>query len=108
MEPTIGLATLADVDELARLRWQLYAEEAPELAEPFDIYRGRFVSFARDALVDDAWRAWVARDDGVVVGAAWRHRTPRIPQPGRGEPAPLAYLTNVYVEPTHRHHGLAD
>jgi len=31
---------------------------------------------------------------------------PRVPQPGRGEPQPLAYVTNVYVEPAYRNDGL--
>lgn len=88
-----------DVDELARLRWQLYAEDDPAVGESFEDYRERFVRFATTALEDENWRAWVAEDGGRIVAALWRHRTPRIPQPGRGDPAPLAYITNVYVEP---------
>ncbi len=99
-------ATGEDVDELARLRWQLYAEDDPAVEESFADYRERFVRFATIALEDDDWRAWVAEDGGRIVGALWRHRTPRIPQPGRGDPAPLAYVTNVYVEPAYRNTGL--
>ena len=77
-------ATGEDVDELARLRWQLYAEDDPAVEESFADYRERFVRFATMALENDDWRAWVAEDDGRIVGALWRHRTPRIPQPGRG------------------------
>lgn len=95
-----------DVDELARLRWQLYAEDDPAVGESFADYRERFVRFATTALEDEDWRAWVAEEGGRIVGALWRHRTPRIPQPGRGDPAPLAYITNVYVEPAHRDAGV--
>ena len=103
----IRVASRADVGELARLRWQLYTEGAPEAAESLEEYGRRFERFAGDALTDPDWRVWVA--DGpseALVGAMWRFRVPRIPQPDRGEPAPLGYLTNVYVAPSHRDGGL--
>ena len=103
--PIVRPATGDDIDELARLRWQLYTEDDPDVAESFADYRDRFARFAIPALADEGWRAWVA-EDGGLVGALWRHRTPRIPQPGRGDPAPLAYVTNVYVEPAYRNTGL--
>ena len=106
MDPNIGLATLADVEELARLRWQLYTEVAEGDPEPYDAYVERFTTFAREALVDRRWRAWIAEDMGQLVGALWRFTVPRVPQPGRGEPRPLAYVTNVYVEPVYRNGGL--
>lgn len=106
MEPNIGLATLADVEELARLRWLLYTEDAEGDPEPYDAYAERFVAFAREALADDRWRAWIAEDLGQLVGALWRFTVPRVPQPGRGEPRPLAYVTNTYVEPAYRNGGL--
>jgi GNAT superfamily N-acetyltransferase len=106
MDPPIGLATLADVEELARLRWQLYAEDTAPVVEPFDAFVERFADFARAALADERWRAWIAEDAGRLVGALWRFCLPRVPQPGRGEPQPLAYVTNVYVEPAYRNDGL--
>lgn len=106
MEPNIALATVADVDELARLRWQLYTEESPSVEESFESYRDRFAAFAVEALADDDWRVWIAEDMGRLIAATWRHRVPRIPQPDRGEPAPLAYITNVYIEPAYRNGGL--
>jgi GNAT superfamily N-acetyltransferase len=103
----IRAATEEDAGELARLRWQLYTEEAPAPAESPQEYRHRFERFAGDALTDPDWRAWVAEGpSGGLVGAMWRFRVPRIPQPDRGAPAPLGYLTNVYVEPAHRDGGL--
>jgi GNAT superfamily N-acetyltransferase len=106
-EVRIRSATLDDVAALARLRWQLYTEDAPDAAESAEAYQRRFERFAREAMADPDWRVWVAEDDaGTVVGAMWRFRVPRIPQPDRGEPAPLGYLTNVYVEPAHRDGGL--
>ena len=106
MGPTIALASLADVEELARLRWQLYTEDAEPVGEHPDAYVERFADFAREALTDERWRAWIAQDVGRLVGALWRFTVPRVPQPGRGAPQPLAYVTNVYVEPEYRNDGL--
>jgi Acetyltransferase (GNAT) domain len=67
-EARIRLATADDVDELARLRWQLYAEDGPEMTGSFEEYRTRFLRFAREALAGDDWRAWVAMDGDRLVG----------------------------------------
>jgi GNAT superfamily N-acetyltransferase len=99
-------AGLQDVPALARLRWQLYDEGHPVLGESFQDYVARFVAFAEEALRSESWYVLVAQDGERVVGAMWVHRVPRVPQPGRGPAAPLAYLTNVYVDPEHRDGGL--
>jgi GNAT superfamily N-acetyltransferase len=105
MTPAIRAADLDDIPELARLRWQLYTErEAHD--EPFEMYVARFAAFARDALARDDWRAWCAEEDDRLVAAMWLHTVPRVPAPGHGAPRPMAYLTNMYVEPEHRSHGL--
>jgi GNAT superfamily N-acetyltransferase len=103
--PTIRSANTADIPELARLRWQLYTERQPR-DEPFEAYVERFEVFARDALTRDDWRAWCAEEDGRLVAAMWLHTVPRVPAPGHGAPRPMGYLTNMYVEPDHRSHGL--
>jgi GNAT superfamily N-acetyltransferase len=105
MIPVIRLATPTDIGELARLRWQLYAEQEPH-DEPFEAYAERFTAFARDALACDEWRAWCAEEDGHLVAAMWLQTVPRVPAPGPGDPRPIGYLTNVYVEPARRSQGL--
>ncbi len=99
-------ARLEDLPQLARLRWKLYDEGHPVTGESFQDYAARFGAFAEEALRSESWRVMVAHDGERVVGAMWVHRVPRVPQPGRGSAAPLAYLTNVYVEPGHRDAGL--
>jgi GNAT superfamily N-acetyltransferase len=106
MTPVIRNATPDDAEELARLRWQLYTEQDPSIAEPFDAYRKRFLGFALAALVDDRWRAWVAGTEAGLAAAMWLQTVPRVPAPGRGKPRPIGYLTNAYVEPAHRGLGL--
>jgi GNAT superfamily N-acetyltransferase len=105
MEVAVRAATLTDIGELARLRWQLYTEREPH-DEPLGTYVERFTTFALDALARDDWRAWCAEVDGRLVAAAWLHSVPRVPAPGHGDPRPIGYLINVYVEPEHRSKGL--
>ena len=104
-QPPIGPATIDDVPELARLRWELYAEQNGDPTEPFQAYVERFASFARTALTSHEWRAWVARTDDGLVGALWLHTVHRVPVPGK-RAGPIGYLTNVYVAPEHRNGGL--
>jgi GNAT superfamily N-acetyltransferase len=105
-EPVIRPGTTDDAPELARLRWQLYTEYEPDIDEPFDVYRDRFVAFATEILARPDWRVWVAEEDGGLVATMWVQSVPRVPAPGRREPSPMAYLTNCYVEPPLRSHGL--
>ncbi len=102
----IRLGTDADAGELARLRHALYAEDG-RAPEPLDAYAERFRSFVLNALESDAWRVWVAEEEGHIVGAIWLQLVERVPRPGesRGE-LPIGYLTNVYVEPAYRNDGL--
>jgi GNAT superfamily N-acetyltransferase len=99
--PSIRSATQADIGELARLRWRLYTERDAH-HEAFEAYVERFTAFARDALARDDWRAWCAEANGRLVAAMWLHSVPRVPAPGRDDPSPMGYLTNMYVEPEHR------
>ncbi len=103
--PSIRSATLDDIPELARLRWQLYSEREPH-DETFEVYVERFAAFASDALARDDWRAWCAAAEGRLVAAVWLHTVPRVPAPGHGDPRPIGYLTNMYVEPEQRSRGL--
>jgi GNAT superfamily N-acetyltransferase len=104
-QPTIGLATTDDVAELAGLRWELYAEQNGDHAEPFEAYVERFARFASAALASKDWRAWVARTDDGLVGAMWLHTVHRVPVPGK-RAGPIGYLTNVFIAPEHRNAGL--
>ena len=105
MAPTIRTANAADIDELARLRWQLYTERESH-DEPVDAFAERFTAFAGDAFARDDWHAWCAEQDDRLVAAMWLHTVPRVPAPGHGAPRPMGYLTNMYVEADHRSQGL--
>lgn len=104
-QPSIGFAAVDDLDELARLRFALYAEQDGTVAESAEAYRERFAAFAARALASEDWRAWVARLGDRLIGAMWLHTVHRVPVPGK-HAGPIGYLTNVYVVPEHRNTGL--
>jgi len=104
-EVSFGFADLDDVPELARLRYELYAEQERVVAESAESYRDRFAAFAVRALASDRWRAWVARGGDGLVGAMWLRTVERVPVPGK-RAGPIGYLTNVYIAPRHRNAGL--
>jgi hypothetical protein len=75
VEPTIDLASMDDVPDLARLRWELYVEQEGA-REELGAYTDRFVGFALQALGSDRWRAWVARGTSGPVAAMWLQTGP--------------------------------
>lgn len=106
MPPAIELASPEDIDELARLRHALY-DEYGEADLHFSEYLPAFRAFVSRALADRRWRAWVAREQGRIVGTMWIQIVERVPQPiGARGSRPIGYLTNAYVEPGHRNEGL--
>ena len=106
MTPVIEPATPGDVEELARLRYQLY-DDYGEADVGLTAYLPAFATFAGAALADPDWRAWVARDGDRLVASTWLRVVPRIPRPDGNESAhPMGYLTSMYVEPGHRNAGL--
>jgi GNAT superfamily N-acetyltransferase len=108
MRPTIRPARLEDADELARLRWEFRIEFGTPATRDYDQFLHEFRSFAIDALADGApWRAWVADEDGRLVGCAWLQLVHKVPHPSRTRrERPIAYVTNMYVDAAHRNSGL--
>ncbi|HET7236012.1 MAG TPA: GNAT family N-acetyltransferase [Actinomycetota bacterium] len=108
MTPRIRPATLEDVDELARLRWEFRVEAGTAVTASFDGFLEGFRGFATDVLAGDAWRAWVAEGDaGGLVGCAWLQLVEKVPHPSRTRwERPVGYVTNMYVEPAARDAGL--
>ena len=108
MRPTIREATIEDADELARLRWEFRIEAGTPATRDYDGFLGEFRSFATEALADAApWRAWVAEDEGRLVGCTWLQLVHKVPHPSRTlAERPVAYVTNMYVDADHRNLGL--
>jgi molybdenum cofactor cytidylyltransferase len=101
--PVIRRATSADAAELTRLRRALSEEDGPV---PEDAgFATRFAAFCEAALGGDDWTVWVAEADGRLVADAWVQLIERVPRPA-DPTGPIAYITNVFVEPQLRNHGL--
>ena len=107
---TIGVrpATTDDTDELARLRWDFRVEHGTPVTRTFEEFATEFRAFVTDALAGGArWRAWVAHADGRLVGCVWLQLVEMVPHPNRARwERPIAYVTNMYVEPDLRGAGL--
>jgi GNAT superfamily N-acetyltransferase len=93
-------ATADDAAALAELRWEFRAgRQRPN--EEREAFRARCTEWMRTALRGSAWRAWVAVEDGRILGQIWLGTIPKIPNPV-AEPEHHAYVSNVYVTPSAR------
>jgi GNAT superfamily N-acetyltransferase len=100
-------ATVRDADELARLRWQFRIEAGTHRSITLESFVDEMVSFVREALGGHQWKAFVAERGGPLIGCVWVQFVERVPHPNlrRGE-RPIAYITNMYVEPELRNGGV--
>jgi GNAT superfamily N-acetyltransferase len=102
---TIRQATLADADALVRHRLGMFRD----MGVPFDpaALSEAFRRWLADAMTGGTYYAWVVEDQhGVIVGGGAASVLPWPPGP-RDTSARLAFVYNVYVEPSHRRRGLA-
>ena len=106
MTVAFRLAEEADLPALATNRWRLRTEEdgAPDGVDRAAFHR-RCEAFLFEALCSGSWALWVAESEGRVVANAFVQVVPKVPRPGRLDDA-IGYVTNVYVEPEHRGHGV--
>ena len=100
-------ATFRDADELARLRWRFRIEAGTQRSITVESFVDEMVSFVREALGGQQWKAFVAQRGGRLIGCVWVQFVERVPHPNlrRGE-RPIAYITNMYVEPALRNGGV--
>jgi GNAT superfamily N-acetyltransferase len=93
-------ATPDDAQALAELRWEFRAPRATP-TESAEAFAARCGDWMRIELASGRWCAWVALDDGRVVGQLWMFLMPKIPNPS-AELERHAYISNVYVAPESR------
>lgn len=103
--PAIRRATPEDAAELARLRYEFRAAIlAPE--EPEEAFLGRCETWMAERLgPESAWRCWVAVVPGAIVGTILLQLLEKVPNPV-AEPEWHGYVSNLYVVPSHRGHGV--
>jgi len=103
----IRLATSGDSRALAELRYQFRAE-----AESVTESKSRFVRRCtpwlkkRFGAGSSPWRCWVLYDGKRLLGHVCVQLFEKIPNPVNDEPEFHAYVTNFYVVPEMRSHGL--
>lgn len=104
MEYQIRQASHADVDQLARLRYDFRSNLAPSIEDEAEfIVRCRTWMNAR--IGDGRWHCWVAEEAGHLIGNVWIQVVEKIPTP-TDEPEEHAYLTNFFVREAARGRGI--
>ena len=102
----IRLARLSDCSALAEMRYRFRAETEPA-RETKSLFMRRCTSWMRKRFRSGSypWRCWVAEDGKQLLGHVCVQLIEKLPNP-INEPEFHAYLTNFYVVPEMRDHGL--
>jgi ribosomal protein S18 acetylase RimI-like enzyme len=103
-EVALRRATAADLDALARLRWQFTFEDE-EPGELRDDYERAFRLTVGEGIESGRWHVFVADAGGEVVAHMYVGLIEKVPRPVTG-PRWLGYLTNVYTVPAWRGLGV--
>ena len=102
---TIRLANASDAPALAVLRYALRSSTGVA-TEPESEFLRRCAVWMQAHLEErNAWRCWIAEEDGNLIGAVWLQLVEKIPNP-RAEPEHHGYITNFYVRESARGRGL--
>ena len=100
------MATEADADELAQMRWDFRLEEAHG-ASVHDLasFLQACAAFLRQGLREQRWTYWVAQQEHQIASHIYIQRVRKVPKPNRLDDA-LGYVTNVYTRPAYRGQGI--
>src|SRR5215470_17965311 len=103
----IRLARSNDSNALAELRYQFRAE-AGSATENKSRFVRRCASWMKKRLRSGfrAWRCWVLDDGKRLLGHVCVQLFEKLPNPVKDEPELHGYVTNFYVIPEMRSHGL--
>jgi len=105
----IRTAQRPDGLELARLRWDFTLEDhADEAIESRRAFTDRFAEHWTSFCESGRWFVAVAErvaTDGRLLGCVWLETVHRVPRP-IPHADKMGYVTNVYVEPAWRNHGI--
>ena len=100
MTTDVRPAAVADARALAELRWEFRSRKTPP-TEPREAFLDRCAAWMSLELARGAWRAWVATENGRIVGQIWLQVLSKLPNPA-DERERHAYISNVYVTPSAR------
>jgi GNAT superfamily N-acetyltransferase len=103
---TYRVATTADVDALARMRWQMETERHPDIQADYAAYLAAARQDIRAEIERGAHIAFLAEAEGEVVACAiliWWTMLPSLTVLHRKR----GYVSSVYTDPTWRRRGIA-
>lgn len=99
------LATEADADELARLRWDFRLEETDGVAKTtWEQFGPICADFVATGIAGGEWAYWVADDGNRLIGCVCICVIKKIPKPNKLD-IRFGYVTNVYMQPESRNAG---
>lgn len=104
----IRLATMEDIDQLIRMRWDFTLEDYPEMtqnSDGYDAFEKECREFLEKAIAGERWHIWIAKENGQVISHIYIELIEKVPRPGRIT-RPFAYMTNVYTVPAWRGKGV--
>lgn len=98
---TVRLATPADAQALAELRWE-FRTSVGAAVEPRAQFLKRCGEWMRGRLARGTnWRCWVSADASGLLGSLWLQLIEKLPNPV-GEVEIHGYITSFYVRPAVR------
>ncbi len=101
----VRLATLDDVDELVRMRWD-FSEEGYTSAVSFEEFYPICREFLIKAMGSRDWYIWVAEVEKSIVSHMYLQLIHKVPRPGKSPDSYYGYVTNVYTRPAFRSQGI--
>jgi GNAT superfamily N-acetyltransferase len=102
----IRIATLNDVDELIRMRWDYTLEEQPNAAFDEVEFHQICRNFLERALSGGDWHIWIAETEAKIVSHMYLQLIHKVPRPGKSADPYFGYVTNVYTRPAYRGRGI--
>ena len=100
------LATEADTETLARIRWDAWLEHGQD---PAEVDQATFVAecgeILKQRLLSRQWTYWLATLEGEIISQIFIQRIAKVPKPSKLQDA-YGYVTNVYTLPPYRGQGI--
>ena len=99
------LATVADLKQLAQMRWAYWVEGGSDPAKQDEQeFVSGFVEVIKTRLGQD-WYVWCAVEDRKILSHVYVQRIQKVPKPSAPADT-FGYVTNVYTRPSHRNDGI--
>ena len=107
---TTRLATPADAERLARLRWDFRTELRLDPTPPphtWEEFQVEMLAFLAEAFASSSWAIWLVEEEGQIIANLYIRRIRKVPNPAHFM-VEIGYVTNVYCIPERRNQGVGD